>query len=270
MTNSESHISGAVQMAISRGGYRLLLEESHRRPFHGRVLQLGRHTVYLTMQEVQEWADRHGIPLQPVTPRLSNLEECAAAGCIDDITLFSSLGFSAVHSCDFSEEDNPTFIHDLNTPVPESLHEQYDVIIDSGTVEHIFDLKTVLGNIHRMLKVGGRAIFMTVPATNYVDHGYYMFSPMLFHDYFFTNMYPRISSYIIFFRRDFVRDPWMIYPYLPGILDSYNYGGMPDDVMVSFWLCVEKTEYSQSGIVPQQGCSRLKERLPEFKACAEL
>ncbi|MBI2353842.1 MAG: class I SAM-dependent methyltransferase [Deltaproteobacteria bacterium] len=243
-------------MAISRGGFRLLLEESHRKPFQGSVLELGRNTVYLTLQEVQEWADRHSVQLHPTPCRLSNLTECAEAGCIDDTTLFSSLGFSTVHSCDISEAEHPTFEHDLNNPVPESLHEQYDVIIDSGTTEHIFDLQTVLGNIHKMLKVGGRAIFMTVPASNYVDHGYYMFSPQLFFDYYCVNKYSIVSSYLIFFKRDFLRDPWMVYQYYPGVLDSFSYGCMPNDMMVSFWLCVEKRPDSLCTVIPQQGCSR--------------
>lgn len=243
-------------MAISRGGYRLLLEECYRKPFEGRLLELGRNTIYLTMDEVRQWAEQHSIALQPTQPRLSNITECAQANCIDDVTLFSSLGFREIDSCDISASEGPTLVHDLNNPVPESFHDRYDVIIDSGTTEHIFDLRSVLANIHRMLKVGGRAIFMTVPSSNYVDHGYYMFSPQLFFDYYCANNYSIVSSYLIFFQRDFLRDPWSIYQYLPGVLDKYSYGCMPDNMMVSFWLCVEKLPDSSCSNIPQQGCSR--------------
>jgi hypothetical protein len=56
----------------------------------------------------------------------------------------------------------------------------------------------------------------------------------------------------------------MIYNYLPGMLDKYSYGNMPTDLMVSQWLCVEKTEYSVCDIIPQQGCSRTGNPPSEF------
>lgn len=258
-------------MAISRGGYRLLLEETHRRPFQGRIMELGRNTVYLSPEELAKWAAAHHVPLKPTEMRPSNLQECREAGFVDDVTLFSSLGFDAVDSCDISADEGPSFTLDLNEPVPLSFHGNYDAVIDSGTIEHIFDLKTVLRNIHDMLKPNGRAVFMTVPVSNYVDHGYYMFSPQILYDYFFVNKYEIVSSYVIFFKRDFLKDPWMIYPYAPGVLDKYSYGAMPDDFMVSLWLCVEKTPDSLSGVIPQQGCSRVSTvELPEFKLLAQL
>lgn len=243
-------------MAISRGGYRLLLEECKRRPFEGNVMELGRSTVYLLPNELTSWAEHHGVELKPFTVHLSNVIECADVGSIDDVTLFTALGFDSIHSCDISDCDNATHNIDLNQPIPSSLADRFDVIIDSGTIEHIFDLKAVLINIHQMLKVGGRAIFISSPVSNYVDHGYYMYSPQLFYDYFHVNKYNIVSFYIIFFKRDFLRDPWIIYLYQPGSLDEYCYGGMPNDMMVSFWLCVEKTENSLCGVIPQQGDCR--------------
>lgn len=251
-------------MAISRGGFRLLLEEHKRCPFGGNLLQLGRNTIYLVKDEIYGWANQHGVVLKNVPIAFSNLEECREWGCVDDTTLFSAFGFDSIHSCDISGSEGPTFTLDLNQPIPRELCGMYDTVIDSGTIEHIFDLKTVLYNIHALLKPGGRAIFMTVPVSNYVDHGYHMFSPQLLYDYYTINRYRIASSYVIFFKRDFLRDPWMIYNYLPGMLDKYSYGNMPTDLMVSQWLCVEKTEHSVCDIIPQQGCSRSGNPPPEF------
>lgn len=257
-------------MAISRGGYRLLLEEAHRREFQGHVIQLGRNTVYLSHADLLFWAEKHQVPLRRVEVQLSNLPECREAGFVDDMSLFSTLGFETVHSCDISASEGPTFTLDLNDPIPETLHGRYDVVVDSGTIEHVFDLKAVLRNIHLLLKPGGRVIHMTVPVSNYVDHGYHAFSPQLLFEYYAVNNYRIASSYVIFFKRDFLRDPWMIYPYRPGMLDRYSYGAMPDDFMVSQWLCVEKTEESVCSVIPQQGCSRNGEPLPPFEIIAQL
>lgn len=251
-------------MAISRGGFRLLLEEYKRRQFGGSLLQLGRNTTYLIADEINGWASQHGITLRTVPIQLSNVKECRELNCINDTTLFSALGFDIVHSCDISDSEEPTFTLDLNLPVPEDLHGCYDVVLDSGTIEHIFDLRSVLRNIHHLLKTGGRAIFMTVPVSNYVDHGYHMVSPQMLYDYYSINRYRIASSYIIFFKRDFLRDPWLIYGYQPGMLDKYSYGNMPTDMMVSQWLCVEKTLDSVCDIIPQQGCSRTEMLPAEF------
>ena len=71
-------------MAISRGGFRLLLEEHKRRPFGGNLLQLGRNTVYLIQSELYGWAQQHDVVLKNVPIQLSNLEECREWNCIDD------------------------------------------------------------------------------------------------------------------------------------------------------------------------------------------
>lgn len=40
---------------------------------------------------------------------------------------------------DYSDRENPTHVHDLNLPVPDVFHEEYDAIFDGGTLEHIFN-----------------------------------------------------------------------------------------------------------------------------------
>ena len=76
---------------------------------------------------------------------------------------------------------NPTkIILDLNQKVTDkNLYNKYDVILDIGNTEHIFDINTVLNNYNIMLKMKGYIIHM-LPSNNYVDHGYYQFSPKLF------------------------------------------------------------------------------------------
>ena len=45
-------------------------------------------------------------------------------------------------------------VADLNLPIADGLCERFDIIIDSGTIEHIFDTRAVLMNIGRMLRPG--------------------------------------------------------------------------------------------------------------------
>jgi len=244
-------------MGIPIGLARLLFDECRKKPFKGSLMELGRQTLFFSMKDLQQWAPHHGISLDSSVPvKPSNIAHLAERGCIDDVTFFSALGCSTVHSLDVSDYEGCTFNIDLNQPVPKELHNKYDIIIDSGTIEHIFHLPNVLQNIHSMLKTGGRVIHCS-PTTNHVDHGFYMFSPTLFHDYYSMNRYEIDSSYLLFIhptRHDV--DPIRIFHYEPGGIDHLSQGGFEGGMLISLYVCARKTELSFSGVIPQQGYYR--------------
>lgn len=92
--------------------------------------------------------------------------------------LFKFLGSTAVSSIDASPFEGADIIHDLNDPVPSSLHDKFDCIFDGGTIEHIYDVPMVFRNVDAMLRVGG--LFLTsMAANNFLGHGFYQFSPEL-------------------------------------------------------------------------------------------
>lgn len=107
---------------------------------------------------------------------------------IDSKALFSSgyleeplkaLGAKRVDSFDYSDYENATYLHDMNKPIPDSFKGQYSLVIDGGTLEHIFNFPTALHNAMEMLEIGGTLILGT-PTANYCGHGLYQFSPELF------------------------------------------------------------------------------------------
>ena len=93
--------------------------------------------------------------------------------------LLEFFGSSAVHSFDNSSYEGATHIHDFNQPIPESHHGKYDTVIDAGSLEHIFDVRTAVENFAKMLRPGGRIIHVN-PANNFCGHGFYQFSPEFF------------------------------------------------------------------------------------------
>lgn len=93
--------------------------------------------------------------------------------------LIDFLGSSAVHSFDSSGYEGATHIHDFNNPLPESYNGKYDTVIDAGSLEHIYDVRTAVENFKRMLRPGGRIIHIN-PANNFCGHGFYQFSPEFF------------------------------------------------------------------------------------------
>lgn len=73
---------------------------------------------------------------------------------------------------------------------------KFDCILDSGTIEHIFNLKTVMENINKMLKPRGTVIFIT-PTSNAMDHGFYSIQPTFFFEYFSQNNFTDMHAYIL-------------------------------------------------------------------------
>lgn len=94
-------------------------------------------------------------------------------------SLLNHMGFGSVESFDFSNYENPTHVHDFNQPIPPEFDRRYDLVLDGGSLEHIFNFPTALRNSMRMVKPGG--IFVTItPCNNYCGHGFYQFSPELY------------------------------------------------------------------------------------------
>ena len=93
---------------------------------------------------------------------------------------FSAIGCKRLTVFDASAYEGADVVHDMNEPVSAEHHQQYDIVVDGGSIEHIFRPDQTLANIMRMVRVGGSAIIWT-PANNLCGHGFYQFSPEFFY-----------------------------------------------------------------------------------------
>jgi len=171
---------------------------------------------------------------------------------IDDVSLFSALGFDTVHSADYSDFEGADIVLDLNKPVPSKMHDRYDTIIDGSTIEHIFHLPNVQNNIHNMLKVGGRIIHFTPSASFFrVDHGFYMFSPTLLNEYYQSNRHRIEKVYISVFKwgesETGVRDIYQYDPKKPHLLHHLRRDS------IEIFLVATEAKDSTGDAIPQQG-----------------
>lgn len=91
--------------------------------------------------------------------------------------LRTAFGAQVVHSIDASDYENASIVHDMNTPI--GVHEPYSVILDLGTLEHIFNVPVALDNVAALCAPGGTIMHM-LPGNNCSGHGFYQFSPELF------------------------------------------------------------------------------------------
>jgi hypothetical protein len=105
-------------------------------------------------------------------------------------------------------------------------------------------------NTLSLLKVGGRMIFLT-PSSNHMDHGFYMFSPTLFADYFAANGFQIETIYVIRYSGD-MDVLWDAYAYQPGQWRDMHIGGL-DDRPYAIWVVATRLENSTLDAIPQQG-----------------
>ncbi|MEZ6126252.1 MAG: class I SAM-dependent methyltransferase [Planctomycetaceae bacterium] len=86
------------------------------------------------------------------------------------------LGAVTVDSLDHSSFEGAAICHDLNEPISDQYHGRYDVVLDGGSLEHVFDIRQAFRNCMQLVRAGGHYLGIT-PANNFMGHGFYQFSP---------------------------------------------------------------------------------------------
>lgn len=141
-----------------------------------RTLTLGRQELHMKVGALRELAMAHGIGTEEQLRRLDGSKGYAEP-------FLELLGAQRIESIDASDYEQATIIHDLNEPVPASLHGRFTCIVDGGTVEHVFHFPNAIKSCMDMLEIGGHYIGIT-PANNHMGHGFYQFSPELYYRLF--------------------------------------------------------------------------------------
>jgi SAM-dependent methyltransferase len=141
-------------------------------------LTLGRQGLAVTPRQMKTAFRRAGLPLgDEAAARLLANAEGGRAGYAE--TFLRRCGANRITSLDCRDHEGATLIHDLNVPVPDTMVSRYSCVIDSGTLEHIFNVPVALASCMRMVRPGGHFLIVT-PANNQMGHGFYQFSPELF------------------------------------------------------------------------------------------
>ena len=99
---------------------------------------------------------------------------------------------SDVQAIDF--HGSPIAQHqDLNLPV--TLNRRFNVVINHGTAEHIFNVAQVFRTVHERTLPGGVMIHEG-PFIGWIDHGFYTFHPTLFFDLAEANGYEITGMFV--------------------------------------------------------------------------
>ena len=189
-------------MGLAKPALRFMAQEHRRKPFVGPVLTLGRQSVSATLEEARVLVTGEGIAAAELPAGegvWTNIPGCLATPydrSISDVAFFKLLGLREFQALDCSDFEGAEIVQDLNLPVPAGLHDGFDLIVDGGTLEHVFDIRQSLTNVARMLRGGGRIIHFS-PASNWVNHGFYHFSPALFYDYYAAKGFAGLRGFLV-------------------------------------------------------------------------
>lgn len=74
---------------------------------------------------------------------------------------------------------------DLNEPLPPELAGRYDLVVDGGTLEHVFDIAQGLRNVATLVRPGGCVVHHSPAGMG--NHGFYNLNPTLFLDFYGDN-----------------------------------------------------------------------------------
>lgn len=159
-------------MGIIRSNAAFYLDARARGVDFRRTLTLGRQRLYLTPADLAALAAQYRPDL------LGRLDDLRYGEPADEF-LTRFLDVRELQSLDHSTYEGAAITHDLNAPLPASLHERFDVVIDSGTIEHVFNLPAAIASCMQLVRRGG-TLFLSSPANNMCGHGFYQFSPELF------------------------------------------------------------------------------------------
>ncbi|HEX4847034.1 MAG TPA: hypothetical protein VFV30_02725 [Novosphingobium sp.] len=151
-------------MGIDLHTFRFMQGLARSRPL-GRVLTIGRQNVDF------DPALAGAAPAEPDRARY-----CEWA--------FEALGAETVSSVDVSDYENATYVADLGQPT--DLPQQFDTVIDAGSLEHVFDVVTAFRNVIGFTAIGGRIVHV-LPVNNLSGHGFWQFSSDLLYALYAPN-----------------------------------------------------------------------------------
>jgi SAM-dependent methyltransferase len=104
----------------------------------------------------------------------------------DSLAVFDALKIDLEVS-DMAQHRGCERIVDLNEPLPAEMEQRYDLLIDTGTLEHCFNVGLAFKNMCAAMRQGG--ILVHAAPLNRYNHGFWSFNPTLYHDFFGDNGY---------------------------------------------------------------------------------
>lgn len=184
----------------------MLLELCKRLKSGSRIASMGYPDITVELSNLEEYigarevsfrsdsaliCKRHGIPLRAIP---------------DAASLFSAMG-AKLDVFDIVQERGDEIVCDLNEPLNDYVsicggpfrllyQEQYDFVLDIGTIEHCFNIGQAVKNMAGLLQVGG--IILHENPFLMGNHGFYSMNPTWYADFYESNGFKMLDCAITF------------------------------------------------------------------------
>jgi SAM-dependent methyltransferase len=192
---------GAFRMGMNLHCMLLLQEKGILSAKNCRILDIGPQNVYFAReQEIRQFLHNQGVAKisDDVSRKIKEIEYFSTPRPEERTTMFSDLTeLTGIEYRGFDICPAPhTEIFDLNFDgCPEKYRGHFDVVLNFGTTEHVFNQWNSFEVIHDATKIGG-VIYCVLPMSAYLDHGYYCYTPLFFKDMAAANDYEMIDLFI--------------------------------------------------------------------------
>jgi len=197
-------------MGLTKNMIQLLLSSKTKRQvgFENMVM-IGRQALHLSDIQLKDCLSYFGYPTSHVKEIMTHNQGFSEK-------LFNVFGAKQVDSLDASSYEDATIIHDLNQPIPPEYKNKYNLVLDSGTIEHVFNVPIALKNCMELTKEQGHFIGI-YPSNNFFGHGFYQFSSELFY-----RTLSEVNGFQIIDVVLFVDDPKPKFYALPDTSEAYQ------------------------------------------------
>jgi hypothetical protein len=222
--------------------------EHLRAPFAGPVLSYGKQAMNVGYDGTLKMLATLGIVPHPD----GMVDPPPPDEYIDFARLFRLLGLGELQTLDVSAYEGAEIIADLNLPVPLELTSRFGLIVDGGTMEHVFDIRQGMKNTADMLLPGGRAVHIS-PMNNYVNHGFVQLSPSLYQDYYAANGFDDLRGIVIAQpRAEILSTDWNFVEYDHATMCGENSIFCSEETQMAIYFSARKNAASTSDRVPAQ------------------
>jgi len=167
-----------MKMGLNKDGISFLLDARRRGVDFSSTVTLGRQGMHLTLEELRGRLGAYDYTHVNASSLIIDGYPSATRSYCE--SFLKMMGAQSVESFDCSVDEGADHVHDFNAPLPEEFNERYSAVIDSGSLEHIFNFPQAIANCMRMVKVGGHFLANT-PCNCTSGHGFYQFAPDLFY-----------------------------------------------------------------------------------------
>lgn len=167
-------------MGISANGARILLLAKQHAVAFSSTATIGRQGLHVTQEILSQQLTESGVTFSPEA--LSQVYARSKGYAEPLLELF---GAKQIVSFDYSDYEGCSVVSDFNKPIPPEFHEKFDLVLDGGSLEHVFNFPQAIKNCMQMVRLGGHFLGLT-PANFELGHGFYQFSPELFFRVFST------------------------------------------------------------------------------------